>query len=330
MMTTLNRGLDLLDRLDMPSQVTADETVEIVTPRGRRKARVVVPSTPPTPSRVHLHLEALAQDQKRDALLYLVLHANASLLDRARTDKRIIVASVDDRLVIADGVDRILPGDPENDAPPSRSRGRLPWGKLAVARALLRTDRPRSQTELASEAGITQQSAQKALHALAPYGVRAARGWFTSDPSALWDYAVTEYPGPQGSRRGWVSVASLREQTDRVLAVDQGTRKLISGDEAADRLAPWRRGRRSVIYASRDIDLSKTFAPADDDEDAALEVVVPRDLTIFVTAHAWGETEPPMTDPIITAWEVLHSPGPDSRDAALRLKATVLKNRIGA
>ncbi|BDZ52385.1 hypothetical protein GCM10025867_46260 (plasmid) [Frondihabitans sucicola] len=330
MTTTLNSGLDLLARLDLPPTITADETVDIHTPTGRRRARPFVPSTGPTPSRVDLHLEALAHDGKRDSLLYLVPQATSSLLSRARADHRVIVASIADRLVILDGIDHILPGEPSNDALKPRARGRLPWGKLAVARALLRTTKPRPQIELAAEAGITQQSTHAALHALADYGVRSSRGWFTTDPAALWDYALTAYPGPQGSRRGWVSVAPLRDQVERVLALDSGARKLLSGDEAADRLAPWRRGRRAVFYASRDIELSERFAPADDGDEATLEIVVPRDLTIFATASAYPQGGEPMTDPLITAWEVLRSPGPDSRDAAQHLKEAVLKRRVEA
>jgi len=291
---------------------------------------IKVRSTPPAPSVVTRDRERL-RDATRDAprdlrILYVVPHLTTSLRATAISDPRIAVAATDDSTVILDGTE----WQRERPASPTRApRGRKPWGRFALMRALIRSDEPRTQVALASEAGVAQQAVALSLRTLAPLGVeRDASGWRASAADALWDRFMSEYPGPGGLRRHWTGAAPLDVQLDRAIEVARAsdTATLVSGDLAADQQAPMRRPVAATLFASADLDLSSRSTLAGG-SNASLTVVVPADRTVFATARAWAGRDARLTDPVLTAWEVAHSRGADRDDAVAHLKQTVLHER---
>jgi hypothetical protein len=293
-----------------------------------RTARIRAAAVPPNPARVGRELSEVGE---AEALLYVVPRLTASLRQIALADARLIVAAVDEGRVV---VDRHEWNEGEIEPPPRVPRGRKPWGRLAVARALLRTSRPRSQAELATESGITQQAVAAAVRTLAPLGVtRAARGWTAGDPGLLWDSFLTEYPGPGGLRRRWVAAADLVSQVSRAREAGRraGVETLVSGDVAADEQGPLRRPLTAVLYSSTDLDLSARSVPVVGDDDWTVSVVLPEDPTVFATARAWrpGADRASVTDPVMTAWEVSRSRGAERDEAVAGLKRRVLLEREG-
>jgi hypothetical protein len=314
----IDQGLLLLEDSGVPATVSSDAVIELRVDGSVVRARPLPLSPPPTPSRIDKDLAALAGDDRRDVLMYFVEHATTSLLARARSTPEVCVVALRERLVLIRGRKTIvMPIDSTAPAFPV-TRGRVPWGRLAVARCLVRTPASRTQSELAAEAGVSQVAVHHALREL-----RVA--WSDRDPHALWSYAINRYPGPGGSRRSWVGIGTMGDQVEKALEAGAMTRTLVSGDAAADEVAPWRRGRLAVVYADRDLDLSGRFALAGPDDQPTLQVVVPRDPTIFATADAWASGEARHTDPLITAWEVMRSPGPDAEEAADHLRSVALK-----
>lgn len=99
----------------------------------------------------------------------------------------------------------------------------------------------------------------------------------------------------------------------------------MSGDVAADLFAPWRVGRRAVIYARTGYDLAEVGFSETTSENATLECVVPANPTIWSTAAAWAAGEGGWTtDPVLVAWDVQRTGGPDAGDAVNKIRQTVL------
>lgn len=325
------RGLALIEQLgsDAPLSVELLSSDRALVDSAETKARYTIknPSTPPNPARVARDLERLTTlDEDHARLLYVVSHLTPSLLATALRDHRVAVAAIDDETVILEGTEwRRERPVPPNPAP----RGRKPWGRHALLRVLIRTDEPRTQTALASEAGIAQQAVALALPKLASLGVeRRAAGWTAADPAALWDRFMAEYPGPGGLRRRWTGAAPLASQVERAeeLARARGTTTLLSGDLAADQQAPLRRPVTATLFASSGLDLSSRSTIVESG-DETLTVVVPADPTVFITARAWQGGDAQLTDPVLTAWEVAHSRGADRAEAVEHLKRAVLAER---
>lgn len=331
----LSHGIALIEQLGdgagFDIDLTSADRALIHSGATQHSYDVKVRSAPPAPSVVARDLERYSHRPGRAHLLYVVPHLTASLRATALSDHRVAVAATGDATVILDGNEwqRELPTPPAPAA-----RGRRPWGRFALMRALIRSDVPRSQAVLAAEAGIAQQAVALALPKLAALGVaRSTSGWTTTEPGALWDAFMAEYPGAGGLRRRWTGAAPLDVQLDRAvnIARGSGTSLLLSGDLAADQQAPMRRPVTATVFASADIDLSSRSTPVGDG-DETLTVVVPADRTVFTTARAWHGADgpldgPPLTDPVITAWEVAHSRGADREDAVAHLKLTVLTKR---
>lgn len=328
---TPDAGLALLhgvgDDAGFSVEATTAGLAEVRSKGLTRTARIRAAAVPPNPARVGRELNEVGGTE---ALLYVVPRLTASLRRIALADPRLIIAAVDERRVV---LDRTEWNESEIQVPAPAPRGRKPWGRLAVVRALLRTAEPRSQAELAAEAGITQQAVAAAMKALSPIGVRRRdRGWSADDADLLWNTFLRDYPGPGGLRRRWVAAADLPSQVSRALEAGRrsGTEVLLSGDPAADEQAPFRRPLTAAVYSVSDLDLSDRAVTVTGDDDSTLSVVVPEDPTIFATARAWrasGAEHPALTDPVMTAWEVVRSRGAERDEAVAELKRRVLRER---
>lgn len=219
-------------------------------------------------------------------------------------------------LLTADGKS-YFPGVAQTSNPFStRPRGRIPWSKYALIRALLRTSGPRTQVELASEIGVSQASVSMMLKKLSEYTQKTPRGWAAIDRSALWDDFLTRYPGPGGVRTYWYSRQTFGKQAQLLKG-----HSLLSADGAADELAPWRSASYLVAYAHSTVDMTALgFSPALSSE-ATVEIAIPADCTLFTTAKAWGMG---VVDPVVAAWDLAQVGGPSANEAVAQLKMFVM------
>lgn len=221
-------------------------------------------------------------------------------------------------LIAADGK-TYFPGISQLALPaPQRPRGRIPWGKYALMRALMRTDKPRTQVELAQETGITQASVSMMLQKLPDHALRTQTGWVAVDRAAVWDAFLVTYPGAARVKTYWYSRQTFWKQAQTLREV-----ALLSADGAADELAPWRSPEYLVAYADLPIDMTELgFSPATSGE-ANIELAIPQDNTIFSTARAWGRG---IVDPAIAAWDLAMVGGPAAGEAIAKLREFMLSD----
>lgn len=321
-MDATEQGLDLLRQAGIRYAVHSATRLRL----EDRDIRVFSPTTPPSPSVVERDLATVqASAHPNDALLYIVTHAPDSLRKRALVDDRVSYISTRDAVVLFARNEHVMTAGGTDGSKPAAVR-RRPWGRSAVARALLRIGRPQTQMELAKAAGISQAAVSHALAALKEQVIRTDRGWVATSPAELFAQSVREYPGPGGITTYWYGLENLSAQAEVVLDHAGRGAALLAGDNAADMIAPWRRLRRSTVFARTGIDLRQSKFSQATAENATLALTIPEDPTIWSTATAWYGDYASVTDPILTAWVVRETAGSDAGEAEKQLQQTVVAN----
>ena len=185
----------------------------------------------------------------------------------------------------------------QETSPTPVRRGRRPWATIAIATYLLEGNAS-TQDALAGRAGVSQARISQVLHALERWVQRTDRGWTATDAAGLTQWLV-EQPPPGRTATTWLGLDDPAPTATRVAAwlTAQHVRYAISGDVAADLLAPWARPTRALVYVDQALDLTSLgLTPAPPDA-ATLELVVPDDPYVLrdarllpsdlVTAHPW-------------------------------------------
>ncbi|MFB8188115.1 hypothetical protein ACFC14_02250 [Microbacterium sp. NPDC055988] len=259
-----------------------------------------IPTTRTTPTRANAE-EALRILAPGERVLFVVDDITPSLRRAATMDDRIVVISP----AVALWEGRTMGLDDEEEPRPSRTSGRRPYARFAVARALLAVDDHATQQQLVESAGISQGRVSEALASPLFKGV-VERTWGkiqVADRRELFDRAVTEYPGPGGVATYWWHGKGVLEQADAVATVDETA--LVSGDAAADRIRAWRTPERAVVYTRGQPNLRNLGFALADSSDYTLMLVHAEDRTIWSTAHAWKV--PRTADPMIASFDVLRT-----------------------
>ena len=276
---------------------------------------LVFTARPPTPS----EMRARAASARAGGTTGFVMpRVNAAARGVALEDPRFALFGLDDGVVILRGEDRSIDRQEEAANPMGR---RVPYARFALHRVLVRTREPRSQATLARECGVSQMTVSKLLSADPALAARVPGGWVANDPESLVERFLADYPGPGGLSQFWFSLRPVIEQGE--LAATTGGRALLSGDAAADLLAPWRIPRRAVAYSDQGLPLEEAGFGRSDPREATLRVTVPADRTLRATAIAWypeGRT----VDPLLAAWDLRSSGGTDSGEAVERLLSTAV------
>ena len=285
----------------------------------RRRRRLPLSSVTSRPAR------PLSVPPGLDVLFYVVTRVPRSLRERALADERVGYLSTRDSTIVFARKEHVVPtGDTENPKPVIVRR--RPWGRSAVARALLHTGRPQTQVELAKASGVTQAAVSQALAALKDQVARIDRGWVATYPDQLFIHTVRDYPGPGGITTYWYGLENLSAQAEVVLDHAGRGVALLAGDNAADMIAPWRRLRRATIFAKTGLDLRQSKLSQTPVENATLALTIPEDPTIWATAAAWYGDDATVTDPIIAAWVVRETGGSDADEAEKQLRRAVVAN----
>ncbi|WP_373285541.1 MarR family transcriptional regulator [Agromyces bauzanensis] len=173
-----------------------------------------------------------------------------------------------------------------------RSERRVAWGRYALLRALARTRAPRTQAQLAEETGVTQAAISQSLKRLDGLVSRTADGWSARNVREVADAFLTQYPGARGITTGWYSLDPVTRQAQLVAEAATREGAVISGDAGADRIAPWRKPVRAVVYGRTGLNLARHGFGDADLEHASLEYTVPADQTIWATARAHSDPDP--------------------------------------
>ncbi len=167
-------------------------------------------------------------------------------------------------------------------------RGPKPYGRYALARALLATRGSFTQLELAERVRITQGAVAKALqHDLFADAIVQTRagGVHVTDRGELFDRTLDSYPGPGGITTYWWKDTAPSLQAKDIIDADPAA--LRSGDVAADLTRARRRPEHAVVYAQQPVDpRDHGFATADS-SDYTLMIIHAADPTIPATAKTW-------------------------------------------
>lgn len=217
--------------------------------------------------------------------------------------------------------------------PPERRRSsrRAAWIRWAVERCLILSPEPLRQSAIADLLGTSQQSVSNAARHLGDLVEDIGSGLSAVNKGTLLEYWLEDYTGPDGMEFGWYSLDPIVEQTLKAAKVADmiDVSPMISGDVAADRLAPRKLPSRGRIYVNSPIDLGGDgFVPAPVDE-ATLITCVPRDPTLWRLTNA-ARTEDSgaaaLADALIVYWDVLASGDIDSMEAAGHLRELIIRS----
>ncbi len=310
MVTTAGAGVDLLLALGLPVEVKTFADADI----AGRHARLRVRQTPPSPSMV-------AADRGGDVVVYVIPRLTESLARIAETDPSVAVVATDEGVVIWDTERFASATTPTEPAP---TRGRMPWARFGLLRSLVRTRRPRTQIEIASETGVTQAAVSQNLKRMPDLATRTSTGWVANDPARVAASFLEEYPGPGGIAQYWYGIDPVVRQAS--MAARAGVDCLLSGDAAADLVAPWRTPRTAIVYARSGLKLAPLGFAEAAREKGTLAVIVPADPTIWplAAAYAGGWDAPSNADPLLCAYDIRTSGGADADQASERLVQLVL------
>lgn len=208
---------------------------------------------------------------------------------------------------------------------PKRPPGRPGRGVFSVVRALFAMEGGARQEEIAEFAHVGQAAVSKAVSRLAELDLvaRGPHGWQVINRAGAVSWWLANYPGPGGIETHWFGVDSIGEQAYRAyVALDrQRARPLMSGDVAADLVAPWRTPRRATLYAQRGVDLSEVGLTPSDASAATLTLVLPQDAGVWPVSKApvviemRGHGDVARANAFQVLYDLSRSPGPDVDEA---------------
>ncbi|WP_368497565.1 hypothetical protein [Herbiconiux sp. A18JL235] len=316
-MIAARNGMDVLESLGVRVRPSGPHRAVLELPMRSVTARVVTRQHPLKA----VDLDVLGRlDPEEEVVLAIVPRLTPAGRRMASEHPDLVVVAVEDGVALVEGEE--LGRQPAVSVDGALSR-RRPWGRFALMRSLLRTSAPRNQSTLARECGITQSAVSQGLKVLDQVE-RRELGWVCTKPSEIWDLFLSDYPGTGGLSGWWFGLAPVSQQAERVTKEVEGA--LLSGDIAADALAPWRRPRRGMVYVGSGVELEALGFARSRESKATLEVAIPADPTIWSTARAWASDNGrhDLVDPLIAAWDVARTGGPDADEAVEHLRTQVL------
>jgi class 3 adenylate cyclase len=243
------------------------------------------------------------------------------------------------------GLPVVISQEPAPHAATSR-RGPLPWGSLVAVRRLLAALEPVTQSRLSKMTNLSQPQVHRALAPLvrAELVTRETAGFRVTDLSGAIQWWLAHYPGPRGVRSYWTGLSSPVTQAEHLIARLQGDdagtstthrpaehtalgRAALSGDAAADLIAPWRRPVQALVYAERPRSL-KSFGlvPAASANSATLVLVSPQDPGVWLP-QPWPGVPLPVADPLQVLYDLRQAPGADSAEAADQWRKALISRR---
>jgi hypothetical protein len=171
---------------------------------------------------------------------------------------------------------------------PHRRPGKPPWGRIAVVIAMLTDRQPRTQVDLAREAGITQPNVAGLLSQV-PWVRWDTGGWSISDVDAALAWLVDAWRAPTITAT-WLTLDPPVRATKAVAALleEQGVQYAVTGPVAADFLAPWENPRTSVIWADRLPDLTDAGCVSSTSGQATVTIAVPDDPRALQSTRIGG------------------------------------------
>lgn len=229
--------------------------------------------------------------------------------------------------------------EPSDDRGVRRADGPSAWplpfrglSGFQVVRRILERGVDLPQRLIAQAAGVSQPRVSQTLHRLRERGLIVGVPPRVADPSGLLDRWLAGYPGPGGVATGWYSLDGPREAAGAAmeLARSVAVPAWLSGDVAADIIAPWARPTRAVVYAEQAVDLASLGLVRTPGVDGAnLLLVVADDPTVSpagrdsLTGDLDGR-EVEIADVLQVLWDTSNGDGTDVDQAVDVLRRRLL------
>lgn len=284
----------------------------------------VEPSAPVARLDAH-EVRRLARDGRRRLLVGET--ATEGVVKRALAEEIDILTAQPAQLIHAGHVYSL---DTGAGAEPSRQHGRAAWTRWVIERYLVLATEPARQATIAQVTHTTQQSVSNTAHHLMGLAANRSDGLVAADRGGLLAHWRDEYPGPGGMSLGWYSIDPIVDQVTTAVEAAHllEVRALVSGDVAADRLAPWKLPARGRVYFDGPVDLEEDgFVPAPVEE-ATLITCVPSDPSLWQLSDLRSPLREkhsmPLADPAIIYWDLTASGELDSHEAAKHLAAVAI------
>jgi hypothetical protein len=208
---------------------------------------------------------------------------------------------------------------------PRRPRGRPGRSVFSVVRALFALEDGARQDEIAEFAHVGQAAVSKALNRLADRDLvgRGEHGWEVTDRVGAVSWWLAHYPGPGGIETHWFGVDPINEQAYRAYEAlgRKRANPVVSGDVAADLVAPWRTPRRASLYAQRGADFSAIGLTPSDASRSTLTLVLADDPGVWpiskvpVLIEMRGHGDIARANAFQVLYDLSRSPGPDAGEA---------------
>src|SRR5450830_215233 len=221
---------------------------------------------------------------------------------------------------------RLEPPRDAGGAPQRRRPGRTPWGTYAVAFALIADAAGlSSQRDVAHRVGLTQARVSQVLRdlgaivALSPDGPRF-------DPKELGTWLVEHYPRGPRVAATWLTldapIPSAVAAHELLESLD--VEHAVSGEVAADWLAPWARPLQAWMWSRSLADLTEIGATPVGPREANLTLAVAEDPYLLASARRHGDG-PPTVAPWRVWVDLVHQGHDESAEALMRalLKGSV-------
>ncbi len=319
-------GAEVDTSLEVASDTTVDAVLQVRLDGARARFAVEVKPRAPYPSEI-ASMSALQERLRSLGAPLLVAPYISVSTGEALTEGRWSWADADGNADIrADGV-RIQRR--VSASPPKKRSTDLPTGvgSWAIIRSLITDGVVAGATAAAKRAGISQPRASQILARLTEANLveREGRSLWRADREALLDALLSEYRGPGGETLwfyslnppGRVAEAAIESRVSHQTVV-------ISGDVAADRLAPWRTPTQVTLYSTGEVNEDRLeVVAARGADDGNVEVIVPDDVSVFQDGWA-GDL--PIAHPTQVIWDLMRLGGSDREEAAERVRAWLLSH----
>ena len=217
--------------------------------------------------------------------------------------------------------------------PEMETADRLPqgFGSLAIVRYLITTGECPGPTALSEIAGVSQPRASQVLGRLRRAGLvdKTGPSTWSADRSALLAAFLSQYRGPRGSERLLYTLDPLETAATRISELsrrESGAAVALSGDIAADRIAPWRTPTTLLVYAPEPFSTDPlNMIEATGRQDANVIVRYPQDASVFgfeplIVAGLR------VVDPTQVIWDLNDHNGSDRREAGERVASWLLSH----
>lgn len=224
---------------------------------------------------------------------------------------------------------------PKTTRPESKTTrlGARGTGTFAVLRRLLVRPRWR-QVELAAAIGLTQARVSQVLTVLseAHLATRDNDGWGVTDWDRALEVWLSSYAGSRGVTTYWSGLDDI--WTSTMTALDRlPAAAVVSGDIAADLIAPWRQPRVATIYVPAMDNLARTgLVAVTAPDDGTVAVCVPDDRSVWPIdpiERTFRDRKLHVADPLQIVWDIARAEDTDSAAAAERLTAWIKREYAG-